>query len=149
MTQKNLCLSAAVALLFGLATTNAVNAGEATLNEAVAKIEAVGRMIAELKIVAVEADAAANQAGAVLVDAARVAASPTPAAAPFRYAHPVYGTPVAPSAYYAPYLYQRCGWFTRIAHPRVAYPRYGCSCHRHAPAYAYPYPYYGHGFGWW
>jgi len=141
MTQKNLCLSAAVALLFSLATTNAVNAGEAALNEAVAKIEAVGRMIAELKIVAVEADAAANEAGAVLVDAARVAAAPTPAGAPFRYVRPAYtAAPVAPPAYYAPYPYHRCGWFA----PRVVYPRYGF---RFAPAYAYPY--YGYEYGWW
>ena len=154
MTRKFLCISAAVALLFSSATTNAVYADETALNEAVTKIEAVGKMIADLKLVAVEADAAANQAGTVLVDAVRAAARPTPAGAPFGYARtaypaltapPVYyASPVyyAPPAYYAPYPYYRCGLFSRVVYPRCSYGYVW-----RAPAYTYPY--YGYGYGWW
>ena len=148
MTQKFLCLSVAVALLCGLATTNVVNADEAALNDAVVKIEAVGKMIADLKLAAANADNAAESAGAVLAGAVRTAVVPTRGALPYRYAHPAYGpapypVPVAypryPAAY--PYYYPY--------YPPSAYYRVGLfGCVRAVAPYPYPYPYpYHPGYG--
>ena len=147
MTQKFLCLSAAVALLCGLATTNVVNASEAVLNEAVVRIEAVGKMIADLKLAAAEADSAAEDAGAVLVGAVKAAVVPTRGATPYRYAHLAY----CPASYSVP----------------VAYPRYPAHSYRLPSSYyrvgrcgyvraAVPYPYHsgcgsycsGYSWGW-
>jgi len=126
MKQKLLCLC--VALLCGLVTTNVVNADGAVLNEAVAKIEAVGKMIADLKTAAVKADAAAEEAGAVLAGAVKVAVSPT-RSAPHRYA--TLAHPPAP-AYYPAVTYRAVPRFVR---PVVHYPYY--------PGY-YGYGYYGY-----
>jgi hypothetical protein len=125
MTKNFICPSIAVAVLFSLATTSAVNAQENTLNEAVAKIEAVGKMIADLKLASVQADAAANQAGAVLAAAVKTAVAPTPSAVtprcscqvtsscccpiPYRVIRPVVYYPHYYPAYHGHY-YRGCGW---------------------------------------
>ncbi|MDR0328940.1 MAG: hypothetical protein LBI05_11655 [Planctomycetaceae bacterium] len=136
MTQKVLCLSVAVALLCGLATTSVVRADETDLNAAVGKIEAVGKMIAELKLAAAETDRAAEDARAVLIRATQAAVASTHGAAPYGYgyAYPAYSS--------APY-------YASAAYPRyqAAYPYYPPTtpCYRVGlfgnvrPAAPYPY----------
>lgn len=126
MKQKLICLS--IALLCGLATTNIVNAdGDAALNEAVAKIQAVGKLIADLKVAAVQADAAAEEAASVLAGAVQVATAPTRVATPkCTCPHPAsvaYPYCYSPVAHY-PATYYRAGCFPRFVRPVGYYPYY-------------------------
>jgi len=129
---KKLCLSAVVALLFCLAPTNVAHAGDVTLCEAVRKIEAVGHLITSLKIAAVEADAAAEHAGAVLTGAVREAVAPTR------------GVPQAPTARaccrsHAPVVRSCCRSYAPVVHaPVVHVPMVHTCCSRHTSVVRVP-----------